>query len=183
MSKTDTDTDKLLSGSAEKQSSEHTVATGYDAETKASAGRSSSVVNASEIAKDGEENIPSLRQIIHDQVIEGEVRGSRNFTLRKVLGGDILTTSAVRKQIWVLVIITVFVFFYISNRYSCQKDMIELDQLQDELTDAKYKALSSSSKLTELSRESNVLEVLKNNKDSLLKTPTQPPYIVDVPNK
>ncbi len=126
---------------------------------------------------------PSLRQIINEQVIEGEAHGSRNFTLRKILGGDILTTSAVRRQIWVLLLITGFIFFYISNRYSCQKNMIEIDQLENELTDAKYKALSSSSKLTELSRESNVLQVLQNNKDSALKAPTQPPYIIEIPNK
>ena len=54
---------------------------------------------------------------------------------------------------------------------------------QKELKDAKYKALSSDSKLTEESRQSNVLEMLKNNKDSTLKMPTQPPYIITVPDK
>ena len=80
-------------------------------------------------------------------------------------------------------LITLFLIFYIANRYSVQKDLIEIDRLQDELQDTKYKALSSSSQLTEKSRESHVLELLKNNKDSVLKIATQPPYIINVPEE
>ena len=43
------------------------------------------------------------------------------------------------------------------------------------------KALASSSELTEMCRESNVLEMLKNNKDSILHIANQPPYIINVP--
>ena len=88
-----------------------------------------------------------------------------------------------RNQIGVFLLITLFLIFYIANRYSVQKDLIEIDRLQDELQDTKYKALSSSSQLTEKSRESHVLELLKNNKDSVLKIATQPPYIINVPEE
>ena len=59
--------------------------------------------------------------------------------------------------------------------------MLTIDKLENELLDAKYKALSSSSTLTEKSRESHVLEALKQNRDSLLHISDQPPYIVNVP--
>lgn len=72
---------------------------------------------------------------------------------------------------------------YIANRYSIQKDLLEIDRLNTRLQDAKYKALSSSSKLTEISRESHVLDMLKDNKDSVLKIPSQPPYIINVPGE
>ena len=88
-----------------------------------------------------------------------------------------------RNQIGVFLLITLFLIFYIANRYSVQKDLIEIDRLQNELQDAKYKALSSSSQLTEKSRESHVLELLKSNKDSVLKIATQPPYIINVPEE
>lgn len=58
----------------------------------------------------------------------------------------------------------VFVIIYISNRYNIQNDIIELDKLQKELQDTKYKALSTSSQITEKSRESNVLDMLKTTK-------------------
>lgn len=132
--------------------------------------------------KDSEE-APTLKEVIKEQAREEEAPLSRNFTLRKILGGDILTTSTVRKQIWIFLLITFFTIIYISNRYSVQQNLIEIDKLQKELKDARYKALSSSSQLTEKSRESNVLDMLKNNQDSVLKIANQPPYIIQIPNK
>ena len=125
----------------------------------------------------------SLKDAIAKQAIEEEASGSVGFTLRKILGGDILTAQIIRRQIWLIILVVFFVIIYISNRYSIQKDLLELDQLQKELQDTKYKALSTSSQITEKSRESNVLEVLKNNKDSILHIATQPPYIINVPEE
>ena len=125
----------------------------------------------------------SLKEVIVQQAIEEEVSGSASFTLRKILGGDILTAQIIRKQIWLFMLIVVFIIIYISNRYSIQKDLIELDQLQKELQDTKYKALSTSSQITEKSRESNVLDMLKHSKDSTLHIATQPPYIINVPEE
>jgi hypothetical protein len=112
-----------------------------------------------------EEEAPSLKEIIREQATEDESPLAKNFTLRKILGGDILTTSTIRRQIWLFMLITFFVIIYISNRYSYQK----------------YRALSSNSQLTERCRESHVLELLQNNKDSVLHIASQPPYIIEVP--
>ena len=128
-----------------------------------------------------EEHEESFKEAIAKQAIEDEAPLSSSFTLRKILGGDILTAQVIRRQIWLIVLVVFFIIIYISNRYSIQQDMIEIDQLQEELQNAKYKALSSSSQITEKSRESNVLDMLKNNKDSVLHIATQPPYIINVP--
>lgn len=136
-------------------------------------------VNQEDSAEEG----PTLKEVILEQATEGEAPLSKNFTLKKILGGDILTTATIRKQIWVVLLITLFIIIYISNRYSVQQNLIEIDLLQKELQDARYKALSTSSQLTEQSRESNVLEMLKNNKDSVLKIASQPPYIINVPKE
>ncbi|WP_276910850.1 FtsL-like putative cell division protein [Hallella colorans] len=127
------------------------------------------------------EQAPTLKQVIQEQAIEGEAPLSRKFSLRKILGGDILNTAAIRRQIWLFVLIAAFMVVYIANRYGCQRDIIEIDRLQEELKDAKYKALSSTSQLTEKSRESNVMEMLKTNQDSVLKIAKQPPYIINIP--
>lgn len=145
---------------------------------------------STENLKDGEtpqtevgntEQTPTLKQVIQEQAIEGEAPLSRKFSLRKILGGDILNTAAIRRQIWLFVLIAAFMVVYIANRYGCQRDIIEIDRLQEELKDAKYKALSSTSQLTEKSRESNVMEMLKTNQDSVLKIAKQPPYIINIP--
>jgi hypothetical protein len=129
------------------------------------------------------EEKPTLEEIIREQANEGEDPESSEFTLKKVLGGDILNTQALRRQIGVFLLITAFLIVYIANRYSVMNQIIKIDKLQKELQDAKYKALSSNSQLTEKSRESHVLELLKNNKDSVLKIASQPPYIVNVPEE
>lgn len=129
-----------------------------------------------------EEKASMLTEAIMEQAIEGEIPQSSNFTLRKILGGDFLTAEMLRKQIWLIVLIAAFTLVYVSNRYSCQKDLLEINELKDKLKDAKYKALASSSELTEICRESNVLEMLKNNKDSVLHIASQPPYIINVPD-
>ena len=125
----------------------------------------------------------SLKEVLAKQAIEEEASGSSSFTLRKILGGDILTAQIIRRQIWLVILIVFFVIIYISNRYNIQNDIIELDKLQKELQDTKYKALSTSSQITEKSRESNVLDMMKNNKDSVLHIATQPPYIINIPEE
>ena len=118
---------------------------------------------------------------IKERVREEDPKPSGQLNLRTILGGDLLTTEVVRSQIWLFVLIVAFSIVYVAFRYQCQQDMIAIDRLEGELRDAKYKALSSSSTLTEKCRESHVLEVLKQNKDSLLHQADQPPYIIQVP--
>lgn len=138
---------------------------------------------APETADDDVDSAPSLRTIIRQQAIEDELPLTKDVTLGKILGGEMLNTQFLRQQIWVIVLITLFIIVYISNRYKCQQNLIKIDNLQSELEDAKYRALSSSSDLTQQTRESKVLERLHNDKDSTLHIPTQPPYIITIPNQ
>lgn len=138
---------------------------------------------APETTDDDTDGAPSLRTIIRQQAIEDELPLTKNVTLGKILGGEMLNTQFLRQQIWVIVLITLFIIVYISNRYKCQQNLIKIDNLQSELEDAKYRALSSSSDLTQQTRESKVLERLHNDKDSTLHIPTQPPYIITIPNQ
>ena len=133
--------------------------------------------------KENEKKTSLFKQVMREQAIEEEMPQSTNLTLRKILGGDFLSTEMLKKQIWVILLIAAFTIVYVSNRYSCQKDLLEINELNEQLKDAKYKALASSSKLTEMCRESNVLEMLKNNKDSVLHIANQPPYIINVPEE
>ena len=130
-----------------------------------------------------EAEVRKIKAAIEEQAREDEQPQSSNFTLRKILGGDILSARFFRNNIWLIITIVIFTIIYISNRYSVQKYLIEVDKLQNELEDAKYRALSSSSQLTEKTRESHILEILKTRKDSVLKMSDRPPYIIDVPEK
>ena len=129
------------------------------------------------------DEMPSLKEVIQEQAVEGEAPMSTALTLRKILGGDILNTTTIRKQLWLFLLITFFLFIYISNRYSCQNEIIKIDRLTKELQDVKYKSLSSNSQITERSRESHVLQLLRNSKDTTIRMSDQPPYMVNVPEE
>lgn len=126
-------------------------------------------------------DVVSLKTIIRESATEDDMPLAKNITLKKILGGDILSAEIMRRQIWLILLVTVFVVVYISNRYKCQQNLILIDNLTEQLKDAKYRALSSSSDLTQQTRESMVLERLRADKDSTLHIPTQPPYIINVP--
>ena len=117
---------------------------------------------------------------IKETVKEEDPKLSSTQTLRTIQGGDFLNTEMVRHQIWLIMLIVLFAIVYVAFRYQCQQDMIAIDKMEKELLDAKYKALSSSSTLTEKCRESHVLDALRNNKDSVLHIADQPPYIINV---
>ena len=132
-------------------------------------------------AEKAEEVIKETIEKIKQTASEEDPRPSGQLNLRTILGGDLLTTEVVRSQIWLFVLIVVFSIVYVAFRYQCQQDMIAIDKLEKTLTGAKYKALSSSSTLTEKCRESHVLDILKQNQDSLLHQADQPPYIIQIP--
>ncbi len=127
------------------------------------------------------EELKETIQKIKDTAREEDPKPSSQLNLRTILGGDLLSTDLVRSQIWLIVLIVAFSTIYVAFRYQCQQDMLMIDRMENQLKDAKFKALSSSSTLTEKCRESHVLEILKQNKDSLLHQADQPPYIIEVP--
>ena len=132
--------------------------------------------------KAGEQTAGLTLQMIKDSAREDDPKPSPALTLRKILGGDILTADLVRRQIWLILLVFAFTVVYVAFRYQCQQDMIQMDKLETELKDAKYKALSSSSTLTERCRESRILELLESSNDSTLHIADQPPYKITVPD-
>ncbi len=134
-------------------------------------------MNENEIKEQTKDTIRKIKETVKEE----DPKLSSSLTLRTILGGDFLTAEMVRHQIWLIVLIVLFAIVYVAFRYQCQQDMIAIDKMEKELLDAKYKALSSSSTLTEKCRESHVMDALRNNKDSVLHVAGQPPYIINIP--
>ena len=138
--------------------------------------------------QDGKQNQADARlqealKKIEETATEEDPRPSQHLSLRTILGGELLSTEMVRSQIWLFVLIVVFTIVYVAFRYQCQQDMLTIDKMEEQLKDSKFKALSSSSTLTEKCRESHVLDMLKQSNDSLLHQADQPPYIIEVPEE
>ena len=125
----------------------------------------------------------SAFEMLKNSVSEEDNNPTTQLSLKTILGGDILNAELFRRQLWLIVIIVVFVIIYVASRYQCQQDIIKIANMETELKDAKYRALSISSKLTERCRESHVLQLLKENNDSLLQVSDQPPYIINIPEE
>lgn len=129
---------------------------------------------------DGDTSERSLKEVIREVAVEEDHPNASQFTLRKILGGDILNARQVKAQVKLILLITFFLLIYISNRYSCQNAQIQIAKLEQQLQDIQKKSLSMSSELTELSRETNVLQQLKANNDTTLKSLEKPPYYISV---
>ena len=127
--------------------------------------------------------LKSFAEMVKERATEGDSKPNAATNLRSIINGDMLNAKVVSNQIGVFFLITFFVFIYISNRYACQRNLVKINKLTKELTDAKFRALSSTSELTEKSRESRVLDMLRACQDSTLHIASQPPYIITVPKE
>ena len=137
------------------------------------------VVSQAEVAAE-EQQVETTLQRIKRQASEGDEAPAGSLRFRDILGGDYLW-ALVRNQIWVIMLVVLITTAYVAVRYQCQQDAIDISQLEKDLLDAKFQALSSSSNLTRMCRQSSVLQLLKANHDSLLHISERPPYIIEVP--
>lgn len=151
--------------------------------------------SADEATDDGAmpEDIPDD---IPDAVMDDEVREGRRsawrllssedlpqLSLREILGGDYLLGSFLRKNIWFILLLVLLGIFYISNRYAAQQEILEEEDLRHELIEKKNYALTQYAELTMKSRQSSIERKLKLLGDSLLKSATDPPFIIRVKKK
>ena len=109
-------------------------------------------------------------------------KSSAGLSLKTILGGDFLTSDFLRRQVPLLVLIVIFTIIYISNRYSSQQELIEIDNLKKHLVDIKYDALTLSSELTEKTRQSRIEDYvakedsLDTEKGPIIGIAINPPY-------
>ena len=68
-----------------------------------------------------------VKEVIQQTAREDEQPASSSFSLREILGGDILSTQFLRQQIWLILLIALFSIIYVGNRYSCQKKMLTIN--------------------------------------------------------
>ena len=85
-----------------------------------------------------------LRGVLGDKtledVIEREAKEEQDtsspFSLSRTLGGVIISRF-VKRQMGVVLLISVFILIYISLRYMCQKKLVEIDRTEAKIVDAR----------------------------------------------
>lgn len=94
------------------------------------------------------------------------IKGSEDFSelrassLRDILTGRILTKRVVWKQYGLAALIALFAFFYIDNRFYCEKQLAKEIKLKKQLQDIKYESLTISAELMKISRQSYVQRLI-----------------------
>lgn len=101
-----------------------------------------------------------------------------DISLKSILGGDILTSKFVVKQVMFIMFIVFLLLCYTGNRYDSQQDVILIDSLRNKLQEVKYNVLTQSSELMNVTRQSSVEKALRNTTDSGLHNPDTPPYLI-----
>lgn len=92
-----------------------------------------------------------------------------------ILGGGVLTEDFILNHTRMIALVVFLVFFFIGNRYTCMQKLREIDQLQQQLRDVRFEALSISSELTGNSRQSQI-EMLIEEQGIELEGAKTPPY-------
>jgi hypothetical protein len=90
--------------------------------------------------------------------------------LKDLLGGEILKTRTFRLFPY-LAFITFLAFIYIANNYYAERKIREINRLRKELKEIRYEYITTKSRLTEMTRQSQLVRQLD---QSGLKENTEP---------
>lgn len=130
-----------------------------------------------EIERDKKKALKALRELTADEDNPVGMEGSHTkITLSSILGAT-CWGRWFRRQLRFIVMVVGMLIIYVSNRYSCQQEMIQTKMLTDTLLDRRYKALTRSSQLKEKTRRSYIEDALT---DTTLQTPNTPSFNLKV---
>ncbi len=82
-------------------------------------------------------------------------------TPREIVSGDFIEKNESTGLIKFLVWLTILGFLYITNNYRAEQKIREINRMEKELKEMRYKYISTKSKLMTLSRQSEVLKILE----------------------
>ncbi|MCL1933634.1 MAG: FtsL-like putative cell division protein [Candidatus Azobacteroides sp.] len=98
--------------------------------------------------------------------------GKKKKKLSYFFGGSILTEDFVIKQSKLFFLIFCLILLFISNRYYCAKKLSEMDMLKKELIDLNYEQVFLTTRLTAITRQSQIEELLREKGIELTKSNT-----------
>ncbi len=103
-----------------------------------------------------------------------ELRESKKFTFREIIGGEILTRNFFVKQLPFFLFVVLLIFTYIANRNGAEKTVRRSVIMQQENKRLRARYISTSFELMNMSKQSEVAKDLK-NRGLNLKESLEPP--------
>jgi hypothetical protein len=120
-----------------------------------------------------------LKKIINGIVGSEHFSDIKSSSVRDILNGNILTKRFIQKQYGLIIMIAIFAFLYVDNRYYCETQLAKEVELKKSIQDLKYESLTNSAELMQLSRQSTVLQMINDRGVNLIQTATPPIVISD----
>jgi cell division protein FtsL len=97
------------------------------------------------------------------------------FTLKGIIDGSLLTIRSVIRQIPYILFLVLLAIIYIANRYHAEKVIRQLTSLRTEVKDLRAEQITTASELMNLSRPSNVEDLIQERGINLEES-NDPPY-------
>ena len=100
---------------------------------------------------------------------------TREGFFKTLISGSLLSERLVLKNLGLLTLLTLLGAVYIANKFHAEKTIRRTNQLQKEVKELRSEALATSADLMYLSKQSEVVKMIK-QRDLGLKELKEPPY-------
>ena len=108
-----------------------------------------------------------------------ELKELRRVSFREILNGEIFNRAIFSKQVGYVFFVTFLAFCYIANHYKVEELITRLAEVNKELKELRSEAITTSSQLMNISKQSEVMHRLQ--KEGIdLEPLTDPPRLLDV---
>lgn len=103
---------------------------------------------------------------------------NRGGSVKDFIDGSVLTRDFVVRQLPFIIFLAILAILYIGNRYHAEKLVRKTSELQTELKELRAEAITVSAELMHMSRQSEVLKLLRRNNLDLVESLEPPRKIV-----
>jgi hypothetical protein len=111
-----------------------------------------------------------------------EKKTTYGSVLKEIFDGSFLTKGFFTRNIWMILLVVTGILIYIGNHYGVILALNKLDDLNKQLSDVKYEAMTQSSQLTYESRQSKIRELI-HDKGLELEDSNTPPFTIRIDDK
>jgi hypothetical protein len=110
-----------------------------------------------------------------DPKVESKEYENKKTSLKDFIDGTILTREIMVKQLPFVIFLSLLAAMYIGNRYHAEKVIRDMAKLQTEVKDLRAQAITSASELMFISKQSEVVKMVKENQLDLEEA-LEPPF-------
>jgi cell division protein FtsL len=119
---------------------------------------------------------------IEKELKQNKGKGKSGSFIKELLSGSMVTEKIILNNLWYVLLLTLLAAIYIGNRFHAEKITRETTRLEREVKELRAESLATSADLMYISRQSEVLRLVK-EKGLGLEELKSPPYKLLVERK